>query len=63
MRGLVIRFNESFITKVSSMPMALPWDNEEGKEAINAKKSFSTQMKSQKKIKMSSREKSYLTLG
>jgi hypothetical protein len=31
------------------MPMALLWDNEEGKEAINAKNSLSTQMKSQKK--------------
>jgi hypothetical protein len=39
-RGLVIRINEASISMVSSLPLGLPWDKEERKEAINSKKAF-----------------------
>jgi hypothetical protein len=39
-RGLVMRINEASINRVSSLPLGLPWDKEERKESINAKKAF-----------------------
>jgi hypothetical protein len=39
-RRLVIRINETSIRRVSSLPLALPRDKEEMKEAINSNKAF-----------------------
>ena len=39
-RGLVMRINEASISKVSSLPLVLPWDKKERQEAINAKKAL-----------------------
>jgi hypothetical protein len=51
-RGLEIKVDEASISRVSNLPMGLPWDKEERQEATNAKKLFFHKNERPKKTKM-----------